>query len=64
MNNERTYTPKNDSDELNAEFLYNLTHTDLLVAIANGELDAVELAKKALKQRGLNLQGIWVGFRE
>lgn len=56
------YQPKNDSDALNPEFLFNSTATDLLIAIANGEIKAVELAKKQLENRGLDLSGKWIGF--
>ena len=34
----------------------------LLVAIANGDLDAIEAAKLELASRGLDLTGNWLGF--
>ncbi len=49
-------------DELNPAFLFSTTWTDLLTKIASGEIDANELAKKELANRGLNNQGKWVGF--
>lgn len=52
------------SDELNPELLFNQTYTELLVKIANGEIDAVELAKQQLKNRGLNADGKWIGFKK
>lgn len=55
-------THSNLQDELNPDLLFNSTYTELLVQIANGEIDAVELAKLQLKNRGLNLQGKWIGF--
>lgn len=36
---------------------------DVLVAIANGQLDAVELVKAELKSRYLNEQGEWIGVK-
>lgn len=51
-------------NELDEQFLYNLTATELLVKIANGEIDAKKLAEEQLKNRGLNNQGVWVGFRQ
>lgn len=56
------YTPSNDSDELNPEFLFNLTATELLVAIASGKIDAVQRAKQSLASRGIGVNGKWVGF--
>ncbi|HTH63252.1 MAG TPA: hypothetical protein VL563_01115 [Gemmatimonadales bacterium] len=35
--------------------------TDLLLAIAKGELSAIDLAKDALISRGLNASGKWIG---
>ena len=34
----------------------------VLVAVANGELDLNDLARKELANRGLDKQGQWVGF--
>ena len=34
----------------------------VLVAVANGELDLNDLARKELANRGLHKQGQWVGF--
>jgi hypothetical protein len=57
------YTPKNDSDDLNPRFLFQGIATDLLVAIVNKQIDPVELANKELKNRGLDEDGKWVGFK-
>lgn len=57
-----TYTPKNDSDELNPIYMYHLTATDLLVAIVNNQIDPIELAQNELRNRGLDNTGKWVGF--
>ncbi|KAA6312991.1 hypothetical protein EZS27_036165 [termite gut metagenome] len=50
--NNKIYTPKNDSDELNPELLFNCTATDLLLAIADGKIDPIALAKQTLINRG------------
>ncbi len=49
-------------DELNPLFVFSMTHNDLLVAIATGKLDAVQLAKEQLAGRGTGKGGNWVGF--
>ena len=36
----------------------------VLVAVANGELDLNNLARKELANRGLDKQGNWVGFAQ
>ncbi len=51
-------------DEQNPLFLYSLTHTDLLVRIAAGELNVRALAREELTNRGLDENGIWVGLRK
>ena len=49
-------------DELNPLFVFQMTHNDLLVAIATGKIDAVQLAKEELANRGMGKEGTWVGF--
>lgn len=49
-------------DEHNPLFLFSLTHHALLAKIVRGELDALELAKLQLRERGLDENGNWVGF--
>lgn len=57
------YVPKNNSDELNADYLFSTTATDLLVGIALGQLDPVELAINTLRDRGQDVtDGQWIGF--
>lgn len=60
----KKYTPKNDSDSLNQDYMFQTTETDLLVAIANGLIDPIELVKKELANRGLDLNGKWIGFKK
>ncbi len=49
-------------DELNPLFIFGMTHNDLLLAIATGKIDAVQLAKEQLAGRGFGKTGTWVGF--
>lgn len=46
------------SDEFNPNFIFALTHTELLVKIAKGELDLKELVILQLKSRGYDAEGI------
>ncbi len=52
---------ENLPDDRNPKFLFNGTHTDLLVEIAGGKINARKLAVEQLRNRGLDKQGIWVG---
>ena len=49
-------------DELNQDFILSSTFTELLLKIVKGEIDTKELAKRELENRGLNINGKWVGF--
>jgi hypothetical protein len=49
-------------DELNPQYLFSITQTELLCAIVNGKIDAKELAWQELRNRGCNAKGKWVGF--
>lgn len=49
-------------DELNPLFIFGMTHNELLMAIATGKIDAVQLAKEQLAGRGIGKGGEWVGF--
>lgn len=51
------------ADDLNPAFILQGIHTDLLVAIAAGQIDLKALAKHTLDARGLDEAGNWVGFR-
>lgn len=50
------------NDETNPQLMFNSTHTELLIKIANGEIDAQKLAAQQLASRGLDAAGEWVGF--
>lgn len=49
-------------DENNPTFLFSTATTTLLLAIAAGLIDPVEIAKASLACRGLDAEGDWVGF--
>ncbi|MFO7697898.1 MAG: hypothetical protein R6X16_12185 [Anaerolineae bacterium] len=49
-------------DETNPEYLFSITATSLLLAIADGLIDPVALARRQLADRGLDSDGAWVGF--
>ena len=49
-------------DDQNPLYLFSRTHVDLLVQIANGTLRTKKLALRELEKRGLNKEGLWVGF--
>lgn len=50
------------SDAMNPAYLFSRTHVDLLVQIANGTIRTKYLARGELEKRGLNREGLWVGF--
>ena len=60
----KKYVPKNSSDNENPAYLFSLISNALLGGIVRGEIDAVELAKKELSERGYNDRGNWVGFNQ
>ena len=47
------------SDDENPKLIFAQTFTDLLVKAVNGGIDLNELAKKELKNRGLDTNGKW-----
>jgi len=51
-------------DDENPKFLFSLTDTKLLLAIAKDKLDAVDLARQELANRGLGSHGQWIGFKQ
>lgn len=50
-------------DEENPIFIFSLTHTDLLTQLLSGAIDAETLVRHELKARGLNEQGVFIGFK-
>ena len=51
-------------DDLNPDFLFSTTRTEILVQITNKGINARKIAKEELSARGLNKEGKWVGFYE
>ena len=49
-------------DATNPQFVFQQTNTALLLAVVNGLLDPVALARQQLAARGLDADGEWVGF--
>jgi len=58
MEENKTY----ESDDLNPEYVFNIVHTELLLKLATGAVNAQELARKNMASRGLGCSGKWVGF--
>jgi hypothetical protein len=57
-----TYTRGNFSiDEIG---FIQITDTKVLAAVARGELDLNRIAREELAARGLDLNGVWVGFEK
>ena len=52
------------SDDENPAFLFSTTFTSLLSRIAKGEIDANYIARAELANRGLDLNGNWVGVQQ
>lgn len=38
--------------------------TEVLLALATGQIDPLEIAKITLADRGMNKEGKWVGFKK
>lgn len=55
---------ENLKDDLNPKFLFQSTHTNILVDAISGKLNLQNLAMNELVSRGFNASGIWVGFEQ
>lgn len=62
MKKEKTKTEL--PDDLNPDYMFSITSSELLLQIATGKIDAVDYAKKELANRGTGKAGVWVGFKE
>jgi hypothetical protein len=52
-------------DEENPLFIFSLTNAGLLLDIANGKMDMVQLARMEMRNRGLDVKtGKWVGWNK
>ena len=49
-------------DDLDPNFLFQSTHMELLLKVANGKIDAKRAAQDEVANRGYNLKGKWVGM--
>jgi len=52
------------SDEENPEFMFQTMHMKLVLAIANGKINAKKAALEELANRGYDKNGKWVGWDE
>jgi hypothetical protein len=59
---EKSNAPQDVPDDLNPKYIFSLTATVLLMAIAKGEIKPVKLSKRELANRGIGKGGFWVGF--
>lgn len=50
------------NDDFNPAFIFSTTNTELLTKIATGEINAQELAKRELENRGRDINGNFCGF--
>ncbi len=55
---------KNDElpDDLNPNFIFEMTGHSLLMDIVNGKVDLMQLARNQMANRGLGRNGEWIGF--
>ena len=49
-------------DDLDPNFLFQSTHMELLLKVANGKIDAKRGAQDEVAKRGYDLKGKWVGM--
>ena len=59
-----TKTKVEIADDLNPDYLFSGVYTDLLVKVAKELCNPVQLARKELANRGLDIDGKWVGFKK
>lgn len=53
----------NIPDDLNPKYVFSGTSTEVLVNLINSGDKVIELLHEALANRGVDLQGKWVGFQ-
>lgn len=51
-------------DDENPIFIFSMTSTKLLAAISKGDINALNLARQELINRGIGTGGHWVGFKQ
>ena len=52
------------SDDINPKYIFNGIATVLLTQIVKKEIDPLKLACKELINRGLDIDGQWIGFEK
>ena len=52
------------SDDLNPEYIFIGIATDLLTQIVKKEINSFKIACKELSERGLDMDGKWIGFEK
>jgi hypothetical protein len=52
------------SDELDPRYIFNMTATQLLTEALKGEVDIEYMVRRELANRGVNLDGVWIGFSQ
>ena len=57
-------TEANIPDDLNPNFIFNGVNTSLLTDIMKGNIDIFVSVKKELANRGLDDNGLWIGFEK
>lgn len=62
MDDKETTANQNLPDELNPSFIFSGIHSKLLSAILKKEIDIIDLVKKEMENRGLDINGKWIGF--
>ena len=58
MNNNKSEIP----DSLNVDYLFSTVETSLLSKILQDRIDLTKCLKKELANRGVDENGLWVGF--
>lgn len=56
------YVPEMDGDDEDPDSLFTGTWSCLLTAICNGQVDPIALAARELANRGMDVNGTWIGF--
>ena len=49
-------------DEIDPRYIFSLTYTQLLVEALNGDFDIEYMIRRELANRGMDLEGRWIGF--
>jgi len=61
-NQVQVYIPEEIHDEDNPKFAFSTMSTELLTSFAKGKYDIDFFLRSELANRGLNINGQWIGF--